>query len=325
MTSVASQKGTRDGRPPGTNTEPFALCRNGLKRRCCTHQAMKDFSLRAMTRPEFDLVLDWAAAEGWNPGLFDAVPYCGIDPDGLLLGLLDNEPVAALSALRYDAAFGFIGFYIVRPDCRGQGYGRRLWQAGMARLGSRTIGLDGVLAQQDNYRRSGFELAHRNIRYQGRSGVPAMAASVAGGARRVALQELPLQTLADYEQSFFPARRRDFMQHWIDQPETVALGLMGPDSLLAYGVRRSCRNGYKIGPLFADSPQLAATLLDALCAGTEAEAALFLDVPECHRDAVALADARGMQRVFETARMYTGAAPDLALARSYGITSFEVG
>ena len=159
----------------------------------------------------------------------------------------------------------------------------------------------------------------------GCGGPAAMAGSLGGGSRLVSLQELPFDTLAAYEQNFFPASRLDFVQSWMSQPKTVALGLMGFERLLGYGVRRSCRSGYKIGPLFADSPELAATLLDALCAGTEVEAPLFLDVPECNRDAVALADARGMHRVFETARMYTGAAPDLALARSYGITNFEVG
>ena len=286
---------------------------------------MKDFTIRTMTRPEFNLALDWAASEGWNPGLYDAVPFCTVDPEGLLVGLLDNEPVAVISALRYDHTFGFIGFYIVRPEFRGQGYGWQIWQAGMTHLGSRTIGLDGVLAQQDNYRRSGFVLAHRNIRYQGCCGQVARAGSLCGGAERVSLQELPLETLAVYDRNFFPASRRDFMQSWITQPKTVALGVMGTESLLGYGVRRSCRSGYKIGPLFADSSEIAATLLDALCAGTEDEAPLFLDVPECNRAAVALAGARGMHRVFETARMYTDAAPDLALERSYGITSFELG
>jgi hypothetical protein len=33
----------------------------------------------------------------------------------------------------------------------------------------RTIGLDGVVDQQDNYRNSGFELAYRNIRQAGLS------------------------------------------------------------------------------------------------------------------------------------------------------------
>src|SRR4051794_39331147 len=67
----------------------------------------------------------------------------------------------------YGASFAFLGFYIVRPDLRGQGHGYRIWQAVMDRAGSRTVGLDGVIAQQDNYRQSGFALAHRNIRFGG--------------------------------------------------------------------------------------------------------------------------------------------------------------
>ncbi len=30
------------------------------------------YVIRSMTRPEFDLALDWAAAEGWNPGPHDS-------------------------------------------------------------------------------------------------------------------------------------------------------------------------------------------------------------------------------------------------------------
>ena len=63
--------------------------------------------------------------------------------------------------------FAFLGFYIVRPELRGRGFGLRLWQAGLAHAGSRAVGLDGVVAQQDNYRKSGFKLAYRSIRYGG--------------------------------------------------------------------------------------------------------------------------------------------------------------
>ncbi len=41
--------------------------------------------------------------------------------------------------------------------------------------------------------------------------------------------------------------------------------------------------------------------------------------------AVALAEGLGMRVVFETARMYAGPAPQIDLARVYGITTFELG
>jgi hypothetical protein len=48
-------------------------------------------------------------------------------------------------------------------------------------------------------------------------------------------------------------------------------------------------------------------------------------VPEVNRAAVDMARRHGMERVFETARMYTGEVPDLPLDRIFGVTSFEVG
>ena len=76
------------------------------------------YVIRSMTRPEFDLALDWAAAEGWNPGLHDAAAFHAADPEGFLIGLLDGQPVAMISAVRHGQDFGFIGFYIVKPGWR---------------------------------------------------------------------------------------------------------------------------------------------------------------------------------------------------------------
>ena len=284
-----------------------------------------NFHIRPMSRIEFDLALDWAALEGWNPGLMDAEPFSSVDPQGLLIGLLDNEPVAVISAVRYDAAFGFLGFYIVHPAYRGKGYGWRIWQAAMAHLGTRHVGLDGVTAQQDNYRRSGFQLAHRNVRYQGVATAAPLQAILPGDTRIIPLSTLPQDELSAFDKPFFPAERPDFLRRWISQPQTVALGMVSGQGLQGYGVRRSCRTGFKIGPLFANSPELAAALLAALCEGLPPDAPIFLDVPECNPAAVALAEACGMCKVFETARMYTQAAPVLELSGMYGITSFELG
>ncbi len=121
--------------------------------------------------------MTWAAAEGWNPGLHDAGCFHAADRDGFLVGLLGTVPVATVSVVRYGATFGFLGLYIVQPAYRGLGYGMRIWTAGLAYLAGRNIGLDGVVAQQDNYRKSGFTFAYRNIRYRGTAtGVTSIAA-----------------------------------------------------------------------------------------------------------------------------------------------------
>jgi GNAT superfamily N-acetyltransferase len=125
--------------------------------------------VRNMTEADLALALEWAAAEGWNPGLHDAHCFYAADPQGFFVGERDGLPIGCVSAVRYGSGFGFLGLYIVKAEHRGQGFGLELWRAALDHLGDRVIGLDGVVAQQENYRKSGFRLAFRNIRQQGRA------------------------------------------------------------------------------------------------------------------------------------------------------------
>lgn len=285
---------------------------------------MAEFTIRTMNRDELDVAVEWAATEGWNPGLFDAEVFYAADPQGFLIGLDGGEPVAVISAVRYGATFGFVGFFIVRPDLRGHTYGPALGRAALERLAGRCVGLDGVLAKQDNYRALGFTYAHRNIRFQGKGGGKASAPPA--HLTLTPLENVPFAQLAEYDRAFFPASRDAFLSRWIAMPQSTALGLVDQSGRLAgYGVRRPCRVGHKIGPLFADSAEAAETLFTALAATTAADAPIYLDVPECNRAALELARRHGMGMVFETARMYMGGAPDIALGRTFGITTFELG
>jgi GNAT superfamily N-acetyltransferase len=282
---------------------------------------LKDrYTIRGMTRQEVDVAIDWAAAEGWNPGLHDANCFYVADPSGFLIGMLGDEPVATISVVKYGESFGFLGFYMVKPAHRGKGYGIQLWNAGLAYLEGRTVGLDGVVDQQSNYRNSGFELAYRNIRYQG----------IGGGNRStepgiVQLSTVPFDEIRAYDKPFFPGDRAQFLKCWIEQPESTALGIRRNGALAGYGVLRISRSGYKIGPLFADSPELADRLFLALKARVPEGAAIFLDPPEVNSAAVDLAKRHGMTVAFETARMYKGKIPALPADRLFGVTTFELG
>ncbi|MGB1255371.1 MAG: GNAT family N-acetyltransferase [Thiolinea sp.] len=280
----------------------------------------KIFEIKTASRAEIDIAVDWAAGEGWNPGLYDAECYYAADPESFLLGYLDDKPIASISAVKYGQTFGFIGFYIVAEAYRGQGYGIQIWNAAMARLKGRNIGLDGVIAQQDNYRKSGFTLAYSNIRYEGVTGQ-----TFSGHEQLIGLSELTPDQIYAYDHPFFPDDRRILIQSWVSQPESQAIGFLDGDKLTGYGVIRRCRSGYKIGPLFADNAEIAETLFMALQAKVTAGEAFFLDVPAVNTAAVALAEHHNMHPAFETARMYTGTAPDIQLKRTFGVTSFEVG
>lgn len=279
-----------------------------------------DFTIRPLRQDEASLPVEWAADEGWNPGQHDAACFFAADPNGFLVGMVGDEPVATIAVVRYGTTFGFLGLYIVRAPYRGRGYGMRIWNAGLAYLAGRSIGLDGVVAQQDNYRRSGFNLVYRNVRYQGRNGAQGRL-----DARLVPLSSVPLAEVLAYDRACFPEARAGFVRRWIAQPDSKAIGIVGTGGLNGYGVIRPARDGYKIGPLFADTPALAKSLFDGLRAQVPDDASIVLDTPEPNAAAVAIADRHGMRPAFETARMYAGRVPDLPTHRIFGVTTFELG
>ena len=282
--------------------------------------AAGQFEVTTARAADLATMVGWAAAEGWNPGRGDAEPFLAADRQGFLIGRLDGAPIGCISVVRYGADFGFLGFYIVAPDHRGRGFGMRIWDAGMAHLTGRTVGLDGVVAQQANYAKSGFVLAHRNVRYAGRV---AVAGSV--DPRVVSVDAALATVVVAYDRPLFPADRGAFLSRWLDgSGGRVALAFVEDGAVCGYGVIRPAEAGFKIGPLFADTAAIAEALFLALAARAEGDA-VVLDPPEPNAAAVALAVRHGLQPVFETARMYRGRTPELDLDRIYGITSFELG
>jgi hypothetical protein len=280
----------------------------------------EEYAIRKMRRDEVKLAIDWAAAEGWNPGLNDADCFYSADPKGFFIGLLNDEPVGCISAVAYGETFGFLGLYIVRQNFRGRGLGIGLWHEGMNYLLGRNVGLDGVIEQQENYKKSGFQLIHRSVRYQGTgTGDGTFDPGI------VELSEVPFDDLKRYDELHFPDQRGRFIKKWVAQPDSVALGFVGDEGLKGYGLLRLCRIGFKIGPLFAKDAKVAESLFSALAGGAEKGAPVFLDVPEPNFAALKLAERHKMEKTFETARMYTRGDPGLPLQNIFGLTTFELG
>ncbi|MHB2165378.1 GNAT family N-acetyltransferase [Alsobacter sp. R-9] len=275
--------------------------------------------IRPMSRRDLDVAIEWAAAEGWNPGIADADAFLATDPAGFLMASVGGEPAACVSVVAYDDAFGFLGFYIATPAFRGRGYGMATWAAGMERLGSRVVGLDGVVAQQDNYRKSGFVLAHRNVRFEGVS-----RADMPGDPRLARIGQGILPSIVAYDRAFFPTPRDAFVTRWTREGGRVGYALVEDGDVIGYGVIRRARSGHKIGPLFAQTPTDADILFRALASTAKGEI-VVLDPPEPNEEALALAERHDLSPSFETARMYRGPAPDLPLDRIFGITTFELG
>lgn len=291
--------------------------------------------LRSLTRPEFDVLVEWAAAEGWNPGRHDAECFWATDPEGFVGVEVDGQLAAGGSIVSYERRYGFMGFFIVRSDLRGRGIGRSLWHERKRILLSRLepgapIGMDGVFAMEPFYARGGFVREHRELRFEAppersRSPQPTHSPSEAAPDRVIVPAcDIPLQRLTAFDSRHFPAPRPDFIRRWIAMPGALALAALSGGLLSGLAVARPAMRGMRVGPLFADAPGLAEDLLARIlddCAGEPVQ----IDVPERNAEAMRLAAQYGMREVFGCAKMTFGKPPDLPWDRIYGVTSLELG
>ncbi len=279
--------------------------------------------IRPMRRLELDTLVDWAAQEGWNPGLNDAEVFWATDPEGFIAAELNGELAGGGSIVSYAGRYGFMGFFIVRKDLRGKGLGNQLWHARKQRLIERlddpaVIGMDGVFDMQHYYAKGGFEFVGRELRHEGIGQAAALQADV------VELASVPFEQVDEYDQQHFPAPRTQFLQQWIARPGGHAVAVIRKAGLVGYAVMRPCRVGYKIGPLFADDPGIADKLFTTLSGRASGEP-IFLDTPENNPEAVQLAQRHHMQEVFGCAKMILGKKPLLPDHQIFGVTTFELG
>ena len=277
-----------------------------------------DFEIRNMRRDELDVLVDWAAREGWNPGLHDADLFWATDPEGFIAADLGGEMIGGGSIVSYGGNYGFMGFFIVEPKFRGRGLGNRLWHERLRRLVARlqapaVIGMDGVFDMQHYYARGGFRFAGRDLRFEGKAEPGTEADGI------VPASEVPFEALSAYDRAHFPAPRDEFLQRWISSPGSHARCAVQMGEPVGLGVIRPCRTGFKIGPLFADNAAIAQQLFNALCASIPGEQ-VYLDVPENNR-----VQRGGMKEVFGCAKMYYGPAPVLPEQEIFGVTTFELG
>jgi len=263
---------------------------------------MHDIVTRVATRQEVETILDWAGREGWNPGLSDAAAFHATDPEGFYLTLAGTEPVAAVSVVNHSADLAFLGLYLCRPEFRGKGLGMATWNAALAHAGPRTVGLDGVPAQQDNYRKSGFVLTGSSSRYEG-----APLARPTTRVRPLTPEDMAAAIALDAQANGY--RRERFLTAWLARDlARTSLVLEGSGTVVGFATVRRCREGVKIGPVIA--PDLDGALDLIAAAGTGAQdGKVIVDLPESNTALRAALLGAGFAVPFQTARMYRGTAP----------------
>ncbi|WP_417209042.1 GNAT family N-acetyltransferase [Antarctobacter sp.] len=271
---------------------------------------------RTATLAEVRTMLDWAAAEGWNPGLHDAEAFYATNPGGFFVAEVDGTLAAAISVVTHSDDFAFLGLYLCRPEYRGRGIGYSLWGHALKQAVNRTVGLDGVPEQEANYAKSGFVRTGRTRRYCGT--LPATRLSVPIAEVNDA------ETLIKLDHAANGYARRRFLETWTGQSDTrKTILLRRGDAMSGFATARLCRQGCKIGPVVAPSVEDAFGLVQQAAAALD-QTDVIVDVPDHATGLTEVLRGAGFVETFSTARMYRGTPPTVG-ETLHAIATMELG
>lgn len=300
----------------------------------------------------------WAVSEGWNPGVKDDIiqVFYNLDPEGFYVGTIAEEEnpekqkvVAIVSNLRYGKDSSFVGYYIVAPEYRGKGFGLALFQHALSQVKDRPcVGLDAVEQQVSNYQKSGFTVtAWRNERRTGSTeGLIEKLASYGNleGKTILNASDVPIEQLHEMEEKYNGWSRPGFVSEWIKfhtdnaQHGRFSVAVMEKGKVLGYGCARPGVETTLVGPLFAESPDVAKAILYKLAKLTidapanpdngfppSVKNTIDLDVAGANSQALAMYDELDMPNEFSTWRMWKGRKPEVDTNGIYALASVAIG
>jgi ribosomal protein S18 acetylase RimI-like enzyme len=277
--------------------------------------------VQAVTAEQWRAVLDWARDEGWDIGEGDVSRFFNVDPQGFFVGFLDGRPVASVSITNFSRDYAHIGHYLVSPEQRGQGWGLRVWEEGLRHAGARTIGGDGMPAQENNYAKWGLITQYRTDRLIG----VVRQCSIRPDAAELVTED-NLAEVIDYDAACIGFSRAALLADWFLGSGRFGYLTRTVDRITGLVGGRRSTDGYRLGPFYADSSAELEVLFAAAMAELPLDAQVTVDAPETDGgEFIRLAESYGLSKAFHTLRMYRGEPPQDQQHKVRAIASLELG
>jgi len=279
-------------------------------------------------------ITNWSRKEGFAPGIGDVGIYRHTDRQGLWVGWLGSKPIGCIAGVRYNAAYGFIGLFLVLPEHRGNGYGIELWKHAINYLDDLPcIGLEAALDRVEDYAGWDFHPSSSTTRWQfvGNGSIGLDGSKVDTKDDDLILLEdklIPSEAVQAYDAMREPSPRPHFLADWLKHPAGKVLALLDQSGTChGFGRIRPCLlregEGWRIGPLLADSPKLSELLLRKLI--DDHPGVILLDSPGNNQFASSLFQKLGFSILSKTIRMYRGKQPPIPMNQVYGLACLELG
>ena len=245
-----------------------------------------------------------------------------------------NNPIGSIACVKYNSSYGFIGLFIVKKEFRNMGYGVKLWKHALDYLENvDCIGLEAAPNRLDDYQKWGFKKSSITNRWKS-EGIRDLPYSSFYKDDNNAFKVVPgsqisPETVLIYDSQREPSPRPHFLRDWLNDSFGNVSALVDNNGMShGFGRIRPCmlqgnKQGWRIGPLLADTPPLAELLIRKLVRNLEAQ--IFLDCSNLNPYANYLLSSMGFKEISQTYRMYKGIQPSCPMNQVYGLACLELG
>ncbi len=238
----------------------------------------------------------------WNQLAEDWTELFALAPQGGRVALLKDEIVGSIITLNYENRFTWIGMLLVDPACRGKGVGSELFSLSLRVFpGLSPQRLDATPQGRPVYQRFGFQDEYELMRMQLPAGRRHMPMDTRWSVRSIAAGDL--SAVFPWDHQVFGADRKHLLEWAFQQAPEYAWIVEEEGNLRGYCFGRHGHHFEQVGPVVADSSEIAILLLSSALSARP-DCSFIVDVPCRHGQLrnwlkeIGFADQRPFTRMF---------------------------
>ena len=290
-------------------------------------------SIKVLCDEDIDFVTEISRKEGFAPGVGDLGIYQNTDNQGLWVGWLNDYPIGCIAGVRYNENYGFLGLFLVIEKYRGRGFGLQLWKKALDHLNDLPcVGLEAAPERISDYSKWGFNVSSKTTRWQWLGDGKLLDETVAtedfSNFCFVEGSSIPSSAVEKFDEERETTPRPHFLSDWLNHPAGKVIAVVDKNGRChGFGRIRPCLlqngEGWRIGPLMADSQKLLKILLKKLI--DSHPGLIIIDAPGLNNSASKIYKGLGFKSESETFRMYRGSQPPVSMSDVYGLACLELG
>jgi ribosomal protein S18 acetylase RimI-like enzyme len=258
-------------------------------------------TIKNMREEDLDLAMEIKDAEGWNQTRKDWELLFASNPELCLVGAIEGQIIATVTAITYEEKLAWIGMMLVRKEHRGKGIAKLLMDNIIKKIDHcPSIKLDATPAGFPVYSKLGFVREYIIYRMTNPD-IPLSFPERQDQVRRAKLTDL--EALVNFDGGKFGVKRKEVIKYLLANSPNQSWLVEKDQQIYGFLLGRPGTRFFQLGPLIAESSQVAIQLMSKALPELQGRP-LVVDVLQDKEKLIQWLHTQGFSTQRELIRMY---------------------